>query len=203
MKRQTVCKPPEGRGKLFWVDGFLSPTQCSAVLAELHYAFWQPSGVSYKGSNGTLASVTSPMRVSLSTDEYWFTPSLTRLVRAITQRLTPLVPRIAQRAEVWQATRYAAGGKFDYHHDAGHWREQRGGERAFTVLIYLDTPRRGGGTRFKELKLEVKAQAGRLVVWRNLDRNGQCDRSMRHASTPLAGGRKTVLVTWVRQRRCR
>ncbi len=203
MTRGAVYIPPEGRGKLLWVDDFLSPSECATVRAELRYALWRPSGVAVTASNGTLTTVTSPMRVSWSTDEYWFTPPLARLVRTLTRRLAPLVPRIGERAESWQATRYCAGGKFDYHYDAGHWRGERGGERAHTVLIYLDTPRKGGATCFSELEIEVKAQAGRLVVWKNLDRSGRLDRSMRHAGAPLAGGRKTVLVTWVRQRKCR
>jgi 2OG-Fe(II) oxygenase superfamily len=193
----------EARGKLSWIDGFLSPSQCGAILDELRFAFWQPSGVSMRTVDGAVESIISSVRVSRSTDQSWFTPSLLRLMHFIVRQLQPFVPGIRQRAEPWQATRYHAGGKFDYHCDAGHWRHEPGGERVHTVLIYLNTPRRGGSTCFSALNVEVKAQVGRLLVWKNLDRYGRCDPSMVHCSAPLSGGSKTVLVTWVRQRKFR
>ena len=201
--RHVSSYPPLAKGKLCWIDGFLSASQCAAILEELRFAFWQPSDVSMKTADGTLESKVSSMRVSRSTDQFWFTPSLLRWMHVIEGRLQPFVPGIRHRAEPWQATRYYAGGKFDYHCDAGHWRDEPGGERMRTVLIYLDTPRHGGSTCFSELNIDVKAQAGRLLVWKNLDRYGSCDRSMVHRSGPLGGGRKTVLVTWVRQRKFR
>ncbi|HEV7993254.1 MAG TPA: 2OG-Fe(II) oxygenase [Gemmatimonadaceae bacterium] len=189
--------------KLFWIDGFLRPEQCAAMLDELDFALWRPSTVAERYDGAELSVVRRSMRVSESTAEEWFTPALRRMIRAIDARIARLVPRLAARRERWQATRYVRGGRFDYHFDCGHWADEPAGERERTVLLYLDTPRRGGSTHFRELDVDVEARAGRLVVWRNLTPARARDPDMLHAGAPLAAGRKTVLVTWVRQRTLR
>lgn len=192
--------PALGPERLFWIDGFLRPKECAQILQELPFAFWFPSSVLVNYKDAGLKSVRSGSRLSESALEEWFTPELLRVLRGIQKRLTRFIPGIERRREVWQATRYRTGGKFDYHYDCGKWGDDPAGERLHTVVIYLDTPRRGGSTRFFSFDFEIKARAGRLLAWKNLNVSGQCDREMLHSSVPLAEGRKTILVTWVRQR---
>ncbi len=201
---RAVIHYPLGRDRrLFWIDGFLRPAQCRQVLEELAFARWRPSGVLRHVGLHTPETSLSPTRVSESALESWFPLPLQQLIGVIDRRLERLVPRLRVRREEWQATRYAKGGKFDYHFDSGHWANEPAGDRKHTVLIYLDTPPLGGSTRFCELGLAVKAETGRLVVWRNLTRDNRRDLEMMHSSAPLLAGRKTVLVTWVRQRKLR
>lgn len=203
MKPASVTSPLPDPERLFWIESFLRPDQCAAILDELQFAFWSPSAVAnYKPWRG-LRTMQSPMRVSESTSETWFTPSLKRVMRSIDRRMASLLPHFLTRREDWQATRYGAGGKFDYHLDGGHWPGEHGGYREHSVILYLNTPRRGGATHFRELDIEVPAKAGRLLVWRNLIERDQRDLDMLHAGMPLVAGRKVVLVTWVRQRKIR
>ncbi len=200
MKHAAVTSPLADERKLFWIESFLPPEQCASIVDELRFAFWSPSTVTDYKPWRELRTVRSLMRVSESTTEKWFTPELRRAIRSIDRRLESLVPHLQERREDWQATRYSVGGKFDYHLDGGHWASECGGHREHTVLIYLNTPRRGGGTRFKKFDLEVQAKTGRLLVWRNMINRNERDLEMLHAATPLKSGRKIVLVTWVRQR---
>lgn len=193
----------EEQGRLLWIDGFLKPGQCEEILSELEFAHWWPSTVARYATKDRVEIARSSARVSESTDGEWFSAPLTRMIRSIEKRLSLIVPGVPARCERWQATRYARGGKFDFHFDCGHWAKEPAGERARTILIYLDSPAAGGATCFRELDLEVRPVAGRLVVWRNLRANGKCDPDMLHAGAPLRKGTKTVLVTWVRQRRVR
>ena len=101
--------------------------------------------------------------------------------------------------EPWQATKYQIGGKFDYHLDAGYWTKHPAGERILTFLIYLTTPQKGGGTRFRALDLYVEANAGRLLVWNNLFSDGNCNHMMIPSFTPLEKGEKITLVSWRRE----
>ena len=192
--------PEAAGGRLFWIDRFLDPEECSRILEELAYAYWQPSMVLRSAYDGEARSVRTATRISETAMESWFPAPLLRMLKTIDRRLAQLVRHLSARREEWQATRYRKGGKFDYHFDSGHWAREPAGDRQHTVLLYLDTPRQGGSTRFPELGLEVKAQAGRLVIWRNLTREHERDPRMLHAGAPLRKGRKTVLVTWVRQR---
>jgi len=191
----------ERDGKLLWIDGFLSKQTCELVLVELEYAFWYPSTVANRRPDGAVAShYISEVRTSESTDEEWFTPELRRQIREVERRLATLLDYDPLRYERWQATRYRRGEAFDYHFDAGPWAADSAGERTMTILIYLDAPQSGGGTHFKDQDIEIRAQAGRLVAWENLLRDGTRDPDMLHASMPVKRGVKTTLVTWIRQR---
>ena len=202
MTKAAVTAPLSDARRLFWIEAFLTPEKCERILDELQFAFWAPSTVTHYQPWRTRTE-RSPVRVSETTSEKWFTPELQRTMRSIDRRLESLVPRFQSRREEWQATRYPLGGKFDYHLDSGHWSHGSGGYREHTVLIYLNTPRRGGATHFKELDVSVRAKTGRLLVWRNMLSRDERDLDMLHAGTPLVAGRKIVLVTWVRQRKTR
>jgi prolyl 4-hydroxylase len=192
--------PAEGP---WWIDDFLAPETCRLILDELEFSFWQPSRVVRRPGHGGLATRQSLKRLSESSDESWFSPELARELRRIEGRLTRLLGCPRERFERWQATRYAPGGRFDFHFDCGFFADEPAGEREITVLLYLDSPKQGGSTRFRELGLEVEARAGRLLAWRNLLPGGPCDPRSLHASAPVRKGRKTTLVTWIRQRALR
>jgi prolyl 4-hydroxylase len=188
-----ICKRPTV------IDWFLPRRQCVEILDELRFAFWSPSTVTVKRTHREVIYI-SPQRVSESTDERWFTSELRRAIKTLDCRLSRIVPRFRERRELWQATRYRRGDKFDYHLDAGHWTRERPGDREWTVMVYLDTPRSGGKTHFRNLNVSIAARGGRLVTWRNLNEEHKPDTDMLHASWPLRNGSKTVLITWVRQR---
>jgi prolyl 4-hydroxylase len=200
MPHEVHYHPALGPERLFWIDEFLLPAERARILDELPFVFWFPSTVLVNYPDGRLKSVRTHNRVSESTLEEWFTPQLRRTILGVQKRVKRFVPEIDGRRERWQITRYRKGGKFDYHYDCGKWGEDPAGERMHTVLIYLNTPRRGGSTRFPDLDLEIKAKAGRLLVWKNLTSAGERDEDMMHASVPLVEGRKATLVTWVRER---
>ncbi len=192
----------EASGRLYWLDDFLDATRCAAILAELEFAFWQRSTVYVEGDAGKRQFIYSGQRVSSTTSERWFSAPLRRTVALIDRRIGKHLPQMLSHREEWQATRYEKGGRFDYHHDSGYFGGEAAGERTHSVLLYLDTPERGGETQFPLLDLAVKSVAGRLLIWNNLDADGQSDPEMLHASTPVLKGRKTILVTWIRRREC-
>jgi prolyl 4-hydroxylase len=182
------------------IDKFLSPSSCTAILDELQFAFWRPSTVVRRGAGDKLVDERSEARVSETTTYEWFSRPLRRRISAIERRLEGILPGMREHYESWQATRYRVGGQFDFHYDGGHWIDQPAGDRAFTVLLYLQAPRRGGATVFRELDLQIPPQVGRLVVWRNLDEHGIVDQRMIHAGAPVRAGCKTILVNWIRER---
>jgi prolyl 4-hydroxylase len=188
--------------RVFWIDGFLDADLCRQIRHELRFSHWYPSHV-YQKRAGQEHRFISPLRTSVTTNEQWFTPQLLDIVHGIDCRLEGIVPGIRDRREQWQATRYSAGARFGYHFDSGARRHEAAGERVFTVMFYLNTPRRGGETRFRRLGIDVKAVAGRLLVFRNLTSRAKIDEAMLHASAPIVSGTKTILITWIRQRTTR
>jgi len=192
-----------GQRGLAWADDFVSAEGCGAFLEELAFAFWQPSSVVSRMLDGSLLNHRSPTRVSETTTQEWFTSALKSKIRSLERRLTRLLDRPIDQYEPWQAVRYRRGGHFDFHNDAGYWACDLAGERELTVMLYLNAPDQGGGTRFRDLGIEVAARPGRLVVWNNLLVDGTCNPRMIHAGTPVRKGRKCILVTWIRQQQVR
>ena len=76
---------------------------------------------------------------------------------------------------------------------------QRGGQRVGTVVIYLNTPARGGGTTFPDAGLEVAAQRGNAVFF-SYDRPDPGTRSL-HGGAPVIAGEKWIATKWLRERK--
>jgi prolyl 4-hydroxylase len=187
-----------GAGRVRWIDGFVEPRQCAVILDGLRWTWWWPSVV--HRSNGNPAGYASTGRRSETTTAWWFDDRLASAVEGIEDRLHTDLGIDRARLEHWQANRYGPGGRFDPHLDAGLFGAHVAGDRTLTVLLYLDRPEAGGETVFPCLDLAVAPAPGRLVVWANLLADGSIDRTMRHASVPIARGGKTTLITWARQR---
>jgi hypothetical protein len=111
----------------------------------------------------------------------------------------------SSNSEFLQVLRYRVGEEFRPHVDyfnesgAGVYRSlSGGGQRAQTVLVYLNDDYVGGGTRFPRLHLDIKPHRGDLLHFHNLDADGQGHRDTLHAGTPVVAGEKWLLSQWLR-----
>lgn len=103
--------------------------------------------------------------------------------------------------------RYDLGGKYEAHYDFFLPNDKsftedcvlRGGQRAFTVIIYLNDDFEGGGTDLPRLNYMVEPRKGKVVAWKNLHEDGSPNVETLHAGLPVISGTKWILVTWVRQ----
>lgn len=193
-------RPGDEAEPLTATPDFVPRETCRTILEELGFARWYPSTVVERVDGERLAGRISACRVSETTDESWFTTGLRTALEPVNRALEAMLPGFEARREGWQATRYSPGGRFRPHTDCGHWDGDPAGEREHTVLIFLNRPRSGGETCFPFRGEEYRPQPGLLLVWRNLTADRRCDRTMTHSSLPVLAGRKTVLVTWLRQR---
>ncbi|MDQ3186009.1 MAG: 2OG-Fe(II) oxygenase [Pseudomonadota bacterium] len=204
LKRQTLDllgRPVAS--EILLMDDFLSNRDCDLILEELDFALWWPSLTYMLQEDGARRNVLSPYRVSETAQQKWFSDELQAMAAGIEGRFETLFDLDVANLEYWQATNYPDNGGFYYHLDAGYWETHYAGDRILTLLLYLTTPREGGGTHFRALDVQVEAKAGRLVVWNNLFPNGNCNHRMIHSSMPLLEGKKTTLITWLRQKKFR
>lgn len=72
------------------------------------------------------------------------------------------------------------------------------GQRACTVLIYLNDDYDGGETDFPSLKWKFKGKAGDALVFWNLDDKGQPEKKTLHAGLPVKKGEKWLYSKWIR-----
>lgn len=117
-------------------------------------------------------------------------------------RITGLPPL---NGEFLQILRYRLGEQFRPHVDyfnesgAGAYRALAdGGQRAQTVLMYLNEGYGGGSTAFPKLQLEVKGSRGDMLHFHNVDAGGRGHRESLHAGLPVTGGEKWLLSQWIR-----
>ena len=110
--------------------------------------------------------------------------------------------------EFLQILRYQPGQEFRPHVDyfnesgAGSYRSLAdGGQRAQTVLTYLNDDYSGGSTCFPELQLDVKARRGDMLHFHNLGADGLGHRDSLHAGMPVTAGEKWLLSQWIRSER--
>jgi prolyl 4-hydroxylase len=185
------------------VDSFVSGELCGQILEDLDSAYWHSSSVLQLRWGRHYSEVREHFRDSVTAEQCWFGPKLSRIIGRIEKRLAIVLGCDPLRLESWQATRYKKGGRFNYHIDGGRWKRSAAGDRRRSYLIYLDAPQKGGETHFRALDITVAPKPGRLVVWENLLPSGQCDHAMIHAGLEVRKGTKTTLVTWERERSLR
>ena len=128
------------------------------------------------------------------------------LCARIEARIAALLDWPLENGEALQILRYGPGAQYRPHHDyfdpawAGSVKSlARGGQRVGSLVMYLNTPRRGGATTFPEASFEVAAVKGNAVFF-SYDRPHPMTRSL-HAGAPVVEGEKWIATKWLRERR--
>jgi prolyl 4-hydroxylase len=109
-------------------------------------------------------------------------------------------------AEPIQGQRYRVGEQYKQHHDffhptdAGLKAMERGGQRTWTVMIYLNEPKAGGATRFTKCGVNIEPRKGNALIWNNLTPEGEPNPWSMHAALPVEQGEKYILTQWFRER---
>ena len=187
------------RDNIVSIDAFLSVKECKLILQELRFVYWQASTVVKRKGRQTYSCLSEESRKSLTAHQEWFSDELNAKLLEIETRVGQWLDVNTGNLEYWQATRYGKGDSFDYHLDGGLWKKSESGERVRTILLFLNTPLKGGATHFRALNRKIKAETGRLLVWNNLLPSGNANYATIHSGQAVLAGNKTTLVTWERQ----
>ncbi|MBL8309988.1 MAG: 2OG-Fe(II) oxygenase [Burkholderiales bacterium] len=127
------------------------------------------------------------------------------LCERIERRLAALVQWPYENGEGLQVLRYRHGAQYVPHYDYFDPAQpgtprilERGGQRVGTIVMYLRTPERGGGTVFPDIGLEVAPVKGSAVFFA-YDRPHPDTKTL-HGGTPVTLGEKYVATKWMRER---
>jgi prolyl 4-hydroxylase len=130
------------------------------------------------------------------------------LVLALEQRLNDVIGIQPELGETAQGQRYGPGEQFKPHWDyfvstEPYWprQERSGGQRTWTAMLYLNEPEDGGQTIFTEANVTVRPRPGNLLVWNNLDADGNPNPRSMHQGMPVLAGAKYVITKWYRENR--
>ena len=178
------------------LGGLLSDEECDAMI-ELARPKLARSTTVEPDSGGDMVH---PDRTSFGMG---FARDENDLCRRIEARIAHLLEWPLENGEGLQVLNYGPGAQYKPHHDyfdpampGSEVLLRRGGQRVASVVMYLNTPERGGATVFPESHLEVAAVKGN-AVFISYDRPHQMTRTL-HGGAPVLAGEKWILTKWLR-----
>ncbi|HET7364347.1 MAG TPA: 2OG-Fe(II) oxygenase [Burkholderiales bacterium] len=195
---------PDGRvfseePRIATVKGYLSAPACEWLIA-LGRTNLKAAQV-YDAETGDLRSDSNRNNSAAQLDVERI-DTLTAFVRA---RIAALANVSVAGLETSQILHYRVGEQFAEHCDfldpgtPGHARDIAvHGQRALTVLIYLNDDYEGGDTAFPELGRSFKGRKGDALVFWNLTPEGAPDWRTRHIGTAPSRGEKWLFSQWIR-----
>ena len=182
--------------ELFIVRHFLDPTTCAALIERID-ARRRPSDI-----------VDDLGIANFRTSETCDLDSTDPVVADVERKISELLGLPLDHGEPLQGQRYAPGQEFRPHTDTfnpGGYdflvHTQRGGQRSWTAMIYLNQPEDGGATRFKTIGKTIQPETGKLLTWNNLLADGTPNPATLHQGMKVRRGTKYVLTKWFRQER--
>ena len=180
------------------LGGFLSDAECDQMVALSRPRMVRSETV----DNKTGGSEVNAARTSRG---MFFERGETGVIDRVERRIAALLGWPVENGEGLQVLHYMPGAEYKPHYDyfdpvhpGSATILQRGGQRVGTVLMYLNTPRKGGGTTFPDVGLEVAPIKGNAVFF-SYDRAHVNTKSL-HGGAPVIEGEKWVSTKWLRER---
>ncbi len=138
-----------------------------------------------------------------TSDGMFFTRAENALVGRIEARIALLLNWPVDHGEGLQVLRYAPGAEYRPHYDYFDPADpgtavllKRGGQRVASLVMYLNTPPRGGATTFPDAGFAVAPRRGAAVFF-SYDRPHPDTRTL-HGGAPVLEGEKWVATKWLR-----
>jgi prolyl 4-hydroxylase len=182
--------------QIYYQPDYLDAAQCDALIAMID-ANRRPSTL-------LASSPRSDFRTSESCDMDRWSPD----VRPIDEGLARMVGVAPEYGETMQGQRYAPGQQFRAHHDYFHESEEywqrvklEGGQRTWTLMIYLNDVEEGGATWFPQAGVRFRPRRGLLLAWNNMGADGQPNPATLHEGMPVIAGVKYIITKWFREDR--
>jgi len=127
------------------------------------------------------------------------------IVRDIDTRMANISKTKTSHGEPLNLLRYQKGQEYKAHYDAFSHKQcqqteliEEGGQRAHTVLAYLNSMSSDGETHFPKIDVKIKPEQGTIVSFKNIDENNEILKLSLHLGAPVANGEKWTLTKWIR-----
>jgi prolyl 4-hydroxylase len=147
----------------------------------------------------------SEVNYARTSDGMFFERGENPLCARIEERIAGLLNWPVSHGEGLQVLRYRPGAEYKPHHDyfdpvhpGTPTILSRGGQRVGTLVMYLNTPTKGGATTFPDVGLEVAPAKGNAVFF-SYHMPHVCTKTL-HGGAPVIEGEKWVATKWLRER---
>ncbi|MBT9511430.1 MAG: 2OG-Fe(II) oxygenase [Acidovorax sp.] len=176
----------------------LSPEECDALIAAAEPRMARSLTVATKTGG-------EEINADRTSDGMFFQRGESPLIQRIEERIARLLNWPIENGEGLQVLHYRPGAEYKPHYDYFDPAEpgtativKRGGQRVGTLVMYLNTPEKGGGTTFPDVHVEVGPQRGNAVFF-SYDRPHTSTRTL-HGGAPVIAGEKWIATKWMRER---
>ena len=151
------------------------------------------------------ASGGTELNAARTSEGTYFFHDASPLLERINRRIAAVTRWPIENGEPLQILHYGVGAEYKPHYDYFSIEDSgtpslltHGGQRVATLIIYLNTPERGGATIFPDVELEVAPIRGSAVFF-SYDHPGPGTRTL-HGGTPVVAGEKWIATRWMRER---
>lgn len=195
---QTLSETP----RIYLLPNFLSNGECEHLIDLAKDSLTPSMVVDNDDQNGN--GISSPARTSKG----YFLEEKDRdeTVRKIEKLIAEVTGMPIENGEALHVLQYPLNGEYRPHHDyfdadspGGKAALDRGGQRVATVIMYLNTPQKGGETSFPKTSIQVTAKKGDAVFFHNVLPSGEEDPLTLHAGNPVLEGEKWIATRWIRK----
>jgi prolyl 4-hydroxylase len=176
----------------------LSPEECAGLMAQAEPRMKRSETVDRK-TGGVQVDAARTSR------GMFFHRGENELTIRIEQRIAKLLNWPAENGEGLQILNYKPGAEYEQHYDYFDPTDagtpailKHGGQRVASLIMYLNTPERGGATTFPDVNLEVMPQQGNAVFF-SYDEPTPATKTL-HAGAPVVAGEKWIATKWLRER---
>ena len=178
------------------VGNFLSEQECDELVA---------TAASRLERSHTVQTSTggSELNEARTSEGMFFERGENELCARIEARIAALVRWPVINGEGLQVLHYGPGAEYQPHYDYFDPKApgtptlvSRGGQRVGTLVMYLNTPTKGGGTSFPDVGVEVAPIKGNAVFFSYLVPD-PATKSL-HGGSPVIEGEKWVATKWMR-----
>jgi prolyl 4-hydroxylase len=146
----------------------------------------------------------SEVNVARTSEGMFFGRGENPICARVEERIAKLLNWPLDNGEGLQILRYQPGAEYKPHYDYFDPAQpgtptilKRGGQRVGTLVVYLNSPTRGGATTFPDVNLEVAPVKGNAVFF-SYDRPHAMTRTL-HGGAPVLEGEKWVATKWMRE----
>jgi prolyl 4-hydroxylase len=181
------------------LSGLLSHDECDELVALARPRLSRSETVRLSTGN-------SEVHQARTSEGMFFGREENPLCARIEQRIAAMFNWPVENGEGLQVLHYRPGAEYKPHYDYFDPAQpgtvpvlKRGGQRVASLVMYLNTPVKGGGTVFPDVEFEVAPIKGNAVFF-SYDRPHPSTGTL-HGGSPVIEGEKWVATKWLRERR--
>lgn len=193
---KKIADSPE----IYECEHFLNDAECDQIIENAKPDLLRSTVVDNNSSKSLIDTRRTSLGTFLSRNREI---SAVKKIRTSAEKITG-IPK--KNGEALQVLYYSVGAEYQPHFDyfdpsspGGLVHYNRGGQRVATLLVYLNTPSKGGETIFPKARVSITPTKGKAVLFYNVDLQNRPDPRSLHGGAPVISGEKWIATLWLRE----